>query len=119
MQNRLLVFKPAIISRQESLELTDAKRYYPVVMDSRAFTETVHIRLPAGFEVDEVPDPVKLDAPFGSYRTTYDVKNGELVFSRTMAVRAGTIPLEQYATVRGFFAKIRAAEAAPVVLARK
>lgn len=119
MQNRLLVFKPAIISRQETLELTDLKRKYPVVMESRAFTETVRVKLPAGFEVDELPDPVKLDAPFGSYATTYNVKNGELVFSRTMAVRSGTISPDQYEVVRKFFEQIRTAEKAPVVLARK
>ena len=49
MQNRLLVFQPAIVSRRESLFLTDAKRRYPVVLESRAFSETVHVKLPAGF----------------------------------------------------------------------
>lgn len=119
MQNRLLVFKPAIVSRQESLSLTEATRKHPVVLDSRNFSETVRVRIPAGFEVDELPDPLKLDASFGSYSTTYTVKNGELVFTRTLAQRAGTIPAAEYQTVRSFFERIRAAEQAPVVLARK
>jgi uncharacterized protein DUF3857/transglutaminase superfamily protein len=119
MQNRLLVFKPAIVSRQESLSLTEATRKHPVVLKSRSFSETVRIKLPAGFEVDELPDPLKLDAFFGSYNTTYAVKNGELVFTRTLAQRAGNIPADQYQTVRSFFERIRAAEQAPVVLARK
>jgi hypothetical protein len=119
MQNRLLVFKPAIVSRQESLSLTEATRKHPVVLESRAFSETVRVKLPVGFEVDELPDPLKLDASFGSYNTTYAVKDGELVFTRTLAQRAGTIPAAQYQTVRSFFERIRAAEQAPVVLARK
>jgi hypothetical protein len=119
MQNRLLVFKPAIVSRQESLSLTEATRKHPVVLESRAFSETVRVKLPLGFEVDELPDPLKLDASFGSYNTTYAVKDGELVFTRTLAQRAGTIPAAQYQTVRSFFERIRAAEQAPVVLARK
>src|SRR6266566_654936 len=119
MQNRLLVFKPAIVSRQESLSLTEAARKHPVVLDSRSFSETVRVKLPAGFEVDELPDPLKIDASFGSYKTTYVVKDGELVFTRTLAQRAGTIPVSQYQTVRSFFERIRAAELAPVVLARK
>ncbi|HEY2971682.1 MAG TPA: DUF3857 domain-containing protein [Pyrinomonadaceae bacterium] len=118
MQNRLLVFKPAIVSRQESLSLTEATRKHPVVLESRAFSETVRVKLPAGFEVDELPDPLKLDASFGSYNTTYAVKDGELVFTRTLAQRAGTIPAAQYQAVRSFFERIRAAELAPVVLAR-
>jgi hypothetical protein len=118
MQNRLLVFKPAIVSRQESLSLTEATRKHPVVLESRAFSETVRVKLPAGFEVDELPDPLKLDATFGSYNITYAVKDGELVFTRTLAQRAGTIPAAQYQAVRSFFERIRAAELAPVVLAR-
>jgi hypothetical protein len=118
MQNRLLVFKPAIVSRQESLSLTEPTRKHPVVLESRAFSETVRVKLPAGFEVDELPDPLKLDASFGSYNTTYAVKDGELVFTRTLAQRAGTIPAAQYQAVRSFFERIRAAELAPVVLAR-
>jgi hypothetical protein len=119
MQNRLLVFKPAIVSRRESLFLTEAKRSHPVVLDSRAFAETVRVKLPGGFEVDELPDPLKLDTPFGSYACTYEVKNGELIFERKFAQLAGSIPVEQYDTVRRFFERIRTAEQAPVVLAKK
>lgn len=119
MQNKLLVFKPAIVSRRESLFLTEAKRKHPVVLDAYAFSETISVKLPAGFDVDEVPEAIKLEAPFGSYKTTYDIKNGELVFTRTLAQRAGSIPVDQYQTVRSFYEKIRAAEQAPVVLVRK
>jgi hypothetical protein len=119
MQNRLLVFKPAIVSRRESLSLTEAKRKHPIVLRATAYSETVHVQLPAGFVVDEMPDPVKLDTSFGSYATTYEVKDGQLIFTRKLVQNAATIPVEQYNTVRGFFEKIRAAEQAPVVLARK
>jgi hypothetical protein len=119
MQNRLLVFKPAIVSRREFLSLTDSTRKHPVVLSARNFSETVRVKLPAGFAVDELPDPLKLDAPFGSYKTTYAVKDGELTFTRTLAQRAGMIPVAQYQTVRTFFERIRAAEMSPVVLARQ
>jgi hypothetical protein len=119
MQDRLLVFKPAIVSRRNSLALTEAKRKHPVVLTSRSYSETVRVKLPAGFDVDEMPDAVKLDASFGSYATTYEVKDGHLVFTRKLVQKAGTIPADQYSSVRGFFEKIRAAEQSPVVLARK
>jgi hypothetical protein len=119
MQNRLLVFKPAIVSRKEMLALTDARRKNPVVLTSAAYSETLHLKLPTGFNVDELPDPVKLDASFGSYVTNYEVKGDELLFTRKLVQKAGTIPVDQYNTVRTFFEKIRAAEQSPVVLARK
>lgn len=73
----------------------------------------------SGFAVDEMPDPVKLETAFGSYKTSYEVVNGELVFKRQLSQRAATIPAAQYAVVRKFYESIRAAEQSPVVLARK
>lgn len=119
MQDRLLVFKPAIVSRRDSLTLTAGRRQHPVVLHSNAYTETVRVKLPAGFDVDEVPDAVKLDTAFGSYSTNYEVKDGQLIFTRKLVQHAGTIPVDQYAAVRNFFEKIRAAEQTPVVLAKK
>jgi len=119
MQNRLLVFKPAILSRRESIFLTNVSRKHAIVLESQAYTESVNVKLPAGFDVDELPDPVKLDTAFGSYSTTYAVKDGQLRFTRSFTQRATTIPPADYAKVRGFFERIRAAEQSPVVLAKK
>jgi hypothetical protein len=90
-----------------------------VVLESHSYTESVNVKLPADFEVDELPDPVKLDTTFGSYATTYTVKDGQLRFTRSFTQRAATIPPADYAKVRGFFERIRAAEQSPVVLAKK
>jgi hypothetical protein len=119
MQDRLLVFKPAVVSRREGLSLTAATRKHPVVLRANAYSETVRVQLPAGFAVDEVPDAVKLETPFGSYVTSYEVKNNELIFKRTLSQQATTIAAADYEMVRKFFESIRAAENAPVVLARK
>ncbi len=119
MNNRLLVFKPAIVSHRDSLSLTNATRRAPIVLEANAYTETVRVQLPAGFDVDELPDAVKVETPFGSYVATYETKDGKLLFTRALIVRAATIPANQYDAVRNFFAHINAAEQAPVVLAKK
>jgi hypothetical protein len=119
MQGRLMVFKPAIVSRRESLSLTESARKHPVVLRPYAYAETTKIRLPAEFAVDELPDPVKLEASFGSYTTSYVVKDGQLEFTRKLVVRQATVPVADYAKVRSFFEKVRAAEQSPVVLMRK
>lgn len=119
MQGRLLVFKPAVVSRRDALALTAPQRKLPVVLRSNSYSETARFKLPAGFDVDELPEPVKLEAAFGTYATSYEVKEGELIFKRTFLQRAMTIPAASYESVRSFFERIRAAEQAPVVLARK
>src|SRR6185369_13929491 len=102
MQGRLLVFKPAIVSRRESLFLTGATRKYPIVLGSSAYAETVSVKLPSGFEVDELPDAIKLDTPFGTYATSYAVKDGQLQFTRSLIVRGATISVSDYPKVRAF-----------------
>ena len=119
MQGRLMVFKPAIVSRREDLTLTAAKRLHPVVLRASSYSETVNVQLPAGFTVDEVPDAVKIETPFGSYVTSYEVKDNKLVFKRKLSQQATTIAASDYEVVRKFYESIRAAENAPVVLAKK
>jgi hypothetical protein len=119
MQNRLLVFKPVVVSRREFLYLTENKRFTPILMDSLFFTETMTFKLPSGFIVDETPDPVKLETSFGNYSTSYQVNGDKLVFTRSLLINPSTVPLEKYNSVREFYSKIRDAENAPVVLLRK
>ena len=119
MQNRLLVFQPAVIGRTNSGWLAPTTRKHPVVLESKAFNETTHFKLPAGFDVDELPDAVKVDSDFGSYTASYEVKDGQLRYTRKLVQRAATIPAKKYAEVRAFFGRVRASEEAPVVLARK
>ena len=119
MQNRLLIFKPAMVSRRASLFLTEPGRRYPIVIPSHVSSESARFKLPAGFQVDEIPDPVKLEATFGSYSAVHSVENGDLVFTRTLTLRRSILPTEQYPAIRGFYERILAAEQAPAVLMRK
>jgi len=119
MQGRLLVFKPAVVSRREALPVSAGARKHPVVLSSHALDEEVKIKLPAGFEVDELPDPVKLDTTFGRYSASYQVKDGYLVFKRSLITVGTMIPADFYAGVKTFFERVRAADSAPVVLAKK
>lgn len=119
LQNRLLMFKPAMVSRRTSLLLTDTQRKYPIMVPSQAYTETVRVRLPAGFVVDELPDPVKLQTEFGTYSANFTIQTGELIFTRLLTLRRSVLPVEQYNRVRNFFERILAVEQAPAVLIRK
>lgn len=119
MQNRLLVFKPVIVSRRGGIFLTEPKRDQPVMLDSNQMRETVTFNLPAGFVVDEMPDAVNLEMPFGKYTTKYEVKDNKLIFTRTLTTTRTTVPVDKYNTVKDFYSKIMAAEQSPVVLLRK
>lgn len=119
MQNRLLIFKPAVISRSRSIFLIEKERKNPIQLDSDSFQETAVFTIPQGFTVDETPEAVTLDTPFGKYKATYEFKDGKLFYNRSMILTRSLITADKYSTVRDFFAKILAAEQSPVVLIRQ
>lgn len=116
---RLLVFKPAIVDRRNAMSLTETTRKLPVILDPIAVRETIVFNLPAGYVVDETPDNVEMEFPFGKYSTSYVVQGNKLTFKRVLTMNRATVPVDKYSTVREFFSKIRQAEQAPVVLMQK
>lgn len=119
MQDRLMVFKPAVVGRLDRLSFGDGMRTHPYMIDASSYKENVRIKLPEGFDVDELPDAVKLNAEFGTYDVACSVEQRELLCKRSLTLKRSKIPAEKFADVMAFFGKIRKAEEAPVVLLRK
>jgi len=113
------VFRPSVVTRRGTLLFSDAKRQNPVRLDAEAFQETVRVKLPAGFKIDEMPDGGKLETPFGTYTCSYQAQGDELIFERKLEIRAATVPVEQYAALKTFFERVAGAEQSPVVLAKE
>ena len=119
MQNRLLIFRPAFVSRRDDFFFTEPSRTHPVVLMPEAFTERSSFKIPEGFAVDESPVAIQMEAPFGAYSANIEVGQGNLFFTRKLVLRRDIVPAEQYSKVRDFFERIRTAEQVPVVLIRK
>lgn len=119
MQERLMIFKPAIIGRLERFSFSTEKRMNPFMMDATSYSESVKIKLPEGFAVDEMPEATKLQTAFGNYDATYEVSGDYLVFNRALTINRSTILPDKYQTVKDFFGMVHAAEQSPVVLIRK
>jgi hypothetical protein len=78
--------------------------------------DRVTLALPGHFKLDELPDPVKLETPYGTYRAAWSYQNGLLAFVQEMEVRDLLVPVADYAGVRQFFEDMSAAQASAVVL---
>jgi hypothetical protein len=119
MRGQLLMFRPAVLSRREPLLLTEPTRRHPIVLNPETVEDVVHVKLPGGFKVDELPPDAKLSESFGSYEATFDVSGDDLVFTRKFQIRAATLPASEYKRVRDFFEKFWGVEQAPVVLVKQ
>jgi len=118
MNNRLLVFRATVISRSDFV-FSAPGRESPIWLESASVEEKTHFTLPAGFDVDELPEPTHLETPFGSYDSSCKVADQQLTCVRNRSLTAGLLPAKDYSSVQKFFKAIADAEQAPVVLIRK
>jgi hypothetical protein len=77
------------------------------------------IDLPEGYVVDELPDPVKVDFGFASYRSSTVVHGRTLHYSRTYILRDVTLPADKYGKVQKLAAVIGSDEQSQVVLKKQ
>jgi hypothetical protein len=79
-------------------------------------TDEYDIELPAGYVVDELPDPVKADFGFASYESSTELHGRTLHYSRTYTVKEVTVPAAKYAEVQQLAAVIAADEDSVAIL---
>lgn len=94
-------------------------RTLPVSIERARSVDTVSLEIPQGFAVDELPQQVSIETPFGRYGLTYRVAEGRLVAQRTLDLTRSTVPASNVGALRAFLEAVRAADDAVVVLQRK
>ncbi len=121
MQNRLMVFSPAVleISRWVSPVFPkDEKRAGPVVLRATVYRKTVRVKLPDGFTVDEAPVPANYESNFGKFSLNFKQEAGTLIMTEELRTEAATVPAEDFAALKKFFDNCRGADHQSVVLAK-
>jgi len=117
---KLLMFKPTVIGRSEEIHYRKENREYPVDLAmTEAIEDNLTIELPAGFKIDELPDPEKLSTDFGQFETSYKVEGQILHFHRRLAVKGVRVPKEKYPELKKFFEHVYASDQASVVLTKQ
>ena len=119
MQGRLMVFRPSILQSFDPLPFTDTKRTQPAILNARTWQDTVHVKLPEGFEVDELPDAAKVETAYGSYEAKSSAEAGLLTFTRTLVLKSSVVPADEYAKLKAFADRVSGSDQAPVVLVKK
>jgi hypothetical protein len=83
------------------------------------FRDSFDIALPAGYVVDETPDPVNLDLDFANYHSSVSAKGNTLHYEREYVVRQVEIPPEKAAAFRRLESAILADEKGAAVLKKQ
>src|SRR5262249_34867751 len=115
----LWIVKPGVLASGSGYTFAAGDRKLPVRPDASGYKDTGRIKIPAGFKVDEMPDPLRLEGHYGSYQASWKADGDSVVFEQSTEVPDAIVPAAQYAELRSFFDKIGGSEVAPVVLVRK
>ena len=93
----LLLVRPRVVGNKSSdLLETKEPRQYPVVFDGPSQdTDTFEITIPAGYEVDDLPQPVNAEYGFASYHSKAEVNGNVLRYARTFEVKDPSVPLSK------------------------
>ena len=98
---------------------TSKERVSPVRLQSDLRRDSIRIKLPDGFKLDELPGPAKIDSPYGTLEATWTVHGGELQMHQTLQIRETVAPASEYKQVRDFFDHVAGAQGAAVVLVKQ
>jgi len=93
----LLLVRPRVIgNKSSSLLETKEPRKYPVEFEGPSRdTDTFEIKLPDGYQVDDLPPAVNADYSFASYHSKAEVDGNTLRYTRTFEVKELTVPLNK------------------------
>ena len=114
----LMLVRPRVLD-EKSFEVESKPRHYPFVLGSTSDeTDTYEIQVPAGYKVDDVPDPVKVDMGFASYQSKVEVNGDKIRYWRELTVRQMRVSPEKISDLRKFEGIVGADEMSAVVLMR-
>ena len=115
----LLILRPRVVGEKGSNILAGKSRKYPIEFGGTTLQSDVFdITLPAGYVVDELPQPVDAKCDYASYKSNVEVKDNVLHYKRTYEIKGVVVPTEKLPEVRDFFHQVAAAEKSSAVLRR-
>lgn len=99
-------------------EYDDLQRFYSI---KRGLTivDVIDIDLPKNYWIYNLPEPEKIDSPFGSYSIEPSVSNGKLTLRRKMVFYKGEFNNDGYDRFKPFFQAIEKIERKKLVLNSK
>jgi hypothetical protein len=115
----LLMVRPRVLG-DEAPVVDHKPRTLPIdLRETMLANDEYDIELPAGYIVDELPEPVKLDLGFAAYESSSKVKGNVLHYSRTYTVREVTLPPEKYSDLQKLASAIATDEQSRAILKKQ
>jgi hypothetical protein len=116
--NLLLVRLRVVGSDAEGLD--DKPRKVPISFAGvGTWRDDFDVKIPAGYAVDDVPDPVSVDVGFATYRSEVKAESGVLHYDREYVLKQAVLDPDEYGKLRKLEATIATDENSDAVLKKQ
>jgi transglutaminase-like putative cysteine protease len=106
----LLLVRPRVLGPYE-VSLDPKERHYAYEFEfPERRKDEFEITMPSGFTVDELPQPIHTDVGFANYEANTEWKDNVLHYTRTMAIKDPSVPVEKIGDLRRLFGTIASDE---------
>jgi hypothetical protein len=115
----LLLVRPRVVG-SDAMAFNDKVRTIPIDLSATGrWRDSFDIALPAGYVVDETPDPIALDLDFASYHSTVTAKGDQLHYERELVVKQVELPASRASDFRKLESAILMDEKGTAVLKKQ
>ncbi len=115
----LLLVRPRVVG-DDALPFDDKPRKVPIdLVATGRWHDSYDIALPAGYVIDETPDPVDIDMDFASYHASVTAKGNLLHYEREFTVREVELAADRAPDFRKFESAILSNEKGTAVLRKQ
>ncbi len=115
----LLLIRPRVLGSDVTL-LRDEPRKVPIQFEAIGdWRDSYELKIPPGYSVDELPDPVDVDTDFASYHSAVKAEGQTLRYTREYVVKKLIIGADRYPALCNFEARINTDENSSAVLKKQ
>jgi len=87
--------------------LTGSSRKYDIVMDASKYqNDTIIIRIPEGYSIENKPIMVEIESPYGYFKSDMTEKDGQLIYTQTLEIKKGRYPAAEFEEMKKFYNRI-------------
>ena len=115
-----MLFAPNALNRYTHIPDRYRNRKFPLEIQRGYFdTDDYEIKLPSDYKIEAIPNNVTYETKFGSYSFTITKKDDQtLQYQRTIKIKDGLYPKEDYKEYRKFIKKIVKHDGSKIVLVK-
>ena len=112
----LLLIRPRVIG-EKSRDEFERKRKYPVEFAHAGYqADTFTIKVPPGYQLDEMPEPITISNDFVEYDSKVQLSGNLLTYKRNYRIKDVLVPTNRFEEMKLFYRQVAADERNSAVL---